>query len=121
MQEPDAHYWPQSSSSTGASLSDGGSSAAIYRDSPHWITNTARGGRASSCPVTRELAAISLAGAAAVGGGVLALDIFETPGGLLINEINYTMEFKNSVAPTGVDIPGRIADYVVARAQLAAA
>ncbi|MDQ2654186.1 MAG: RimK family alpha-L-glutamate ligase, partial [Chloroflexota bacterium] len=34
---------------------------AIYRDSPHWITNTARGGRASNCPVTDELAQISLA------------------------------------------------------------
>ncbi len=29
---------------------------AIYRDSPHWITNTARGGQASNCPVTPELA-----------------------------------------------------------------
>src|SRR5690606_32657966 len=28
---------------------------AIYRDSPHWITNTARGGHASNCPVTPEL------------------------------------------------------------------
>ena len=28
---------------------------AIYRDSPHWITNTARGASASNCPVTDEL------------------------------------------------------------------
>ena len=28
---------------------------AIYRDSPHWITNTARGGKSSNCPVTPEL------------------------------------------------------------------
>ncbi len=27
---------------------------AIYRTSPHWITNTARGGQASNCPVTPE-------------------------------------------------------------------
>ena len=95
--------------------------AAIYRRSPHWITNTARGGRADACPITDELRDIALEGARAVGGGVLALDIFETDDGLLVNEINYTMEFKNSVAPTGVDIPGRIADYVVSRAHLAAA
>ncbi len=87
--------------------------AAIYRTSPHWITNTARGGKATVCPVTPEIAAISLAGAKAVGGGVVALDLFETEAGLLVNEINYTMEFKNSIAPTGVDIPGRIADYVL--------
>lgn len=90
--------------------------AAIYRTSSHWITNTARGGRATVCPVTPEIEAISLAGARAVGGGVLALDLFETESGLQVNEINYTMEFKNSVGPTGVDIPGAIADYALAAA-----
>lgn len=93
--------------------------AAIYRDSPHWITNTARGGKASVCPITPELAGLAVAGAKAVGGpggAVVALDIFETPGGLVVNEINYTMEYRNSIAPTGVNIPGRIADYVLARA-----
>ena len=94
--------------------------AAIYRTSPHWITNTARGGAATSCPITRELAALSLAGARAVGGGIVALDIFETERGLLVNEVNYTMEFKNSIAPTGVDIPGKIVDFVLARAAAAA-
>jgi len=94
--------------------------AAIYRDSPHWITNTARGGRASVCPITPELAHLAAAGARAVGGpkgAVVALDIFETPDGLVVNEINYTMEYRNSIAPTGVNIPGRIADYVLARAR----
>lgn len=89
--------------------------AAIYRASSHWITNTARGGQATVCPVTDELARLAVAGARAVGGGVVALDLFETPGGLIVNEINYTMEFKNSVGPTGVDIPALIVDYVLRR------
>jgi [lysine-biosynthesis-protein LysW]--L-2-aminoadipate ligase len=89
--------------------------AAIYRASPHWITNTARGGQATVCPVTDELAAIALAGARAVGGGIVALDLFETADGLVVNEINYTMEFRNSVGPTGVNIPARIVDYVLQR------
>jgi len=89
--------------------------AAIYRASPHWITNTARGGQATVCRVTPELAAIALAGARAVGGGIVALDLFETADGLIVNEINYTMEFKNSVGPTGVNIPARIVDYVLQR------
>lgn len=89
--------------------------AAIYRASSHWITNTARGGQATVCPVTDELARVAVAGARAVGGGVVALDLFETPGGLIVNEINYTMEFKNSVGPTGVDIPALIVDYVLRR------
>jgi len=87
--------------------------AAIYRTSSHWITNTARGGVASNCPVTDELNDISVRGAKAVGGGVLALDIFETPDGYVVNEVNYTMEFRNSISVTGVDIPAKIIDYVI--------
>ena len=30
-----------------------------------------------------------------------------------MNEVNYTMEFRNSIDTTGVNIPGRFADYVV--------
>lgn len=88
--------------------------AAIYRDSPHWITNTARGGVASNCPVTKELADICRRASEAVGGGILAMDVFETDQGLSINEINHTMEFKNSEKPTAVDISGEIVEYCVA-------
>ncbi len=84
---------------------------AIYRESEHWITNTARGGKVSNCPVTDELNDISLKAASAVGGGVLAIDLFETGDGLIVNEVNHTMEFKNSVEPTGVDIPSRVITY----------
>ena len=87
---------------------------AIYRDSEHWITNTARGGKASNCPVTPEIDALSRAAAQAVGGGVVAVDLLESERGLLVNEVNYTMEFRNSIDTTGVDIPGRIVDYVIA-------
>jgi [lysine-biosynthesis-protein LysW]--L-2-aminoadipate ligase len=88
--------------------------AAIYRTSPHWITNTARGGHASNCPITPEIDHISRAAAQAAGGGMLAVDILESPDGrLLVSEVNHTPEFRNSIAPTGVDIPGKIVDYVL--------
>jgi [lysine-biosynthesis-protein LysW]--L-2-aminoadipate ligase len=88
---------------------------AITRSSAHWITNTARGGQSANCPVTAEINDLSIAAANAVGGGVVAVDLLETAAGdLLINEVNYTMEFRNSINPTGVDIPARIIDYVVA-------
>jgi [lysine-biosynthesis-protein LysW]--L-2-aminoadipate ligase len=91
---------------------------AIYRTSAHWITNTARGGQASNCPVTPELNELCVAGAQAVGGGVVALDLFEDDHrGLLVNEINYTMEFRNSIDTTGVNIPARVIDYVLDVAQ----
>ncbi len=88
--------------------------AAIYRTSEHWITNTARGGIASKCPVTPELADLSIRAAHAVGGGVVAIDLLETRDGrVLVNEVNYTMEFRNSIETTGVNIPARIIDYVL--------
>ncbi len=87
---------------------------AIARDSSHWITNTARGGKVRNWPVDEELDRLSRAAAAAVGGGVVAIDLLPTRDGrLLVNEVNYTMEFKNSVEPTGVDIPARIVDWVL--------
>jgi [lysine-biosynthesis-protein LysW]--L-2-aminoadipate ligase len=88
--------------------------AAIYRHSPHWITNTARGAEASNCPITPEIDRLSRAAAEAVGGGVVAVDILETPDSrLLVSEVNHTPEFRNSIAPTGVDIAGRIVDYAL--------
>jgi [lysine-biosynthesis-protein LysW]--L-2-aminoadipate ligase len=87
---------------------------AIYRTSRHWITNTARGGLASNCPVTPALSDICIGAAQAVGGGVVAIDVLEAPDGrLLVNEVNYTMEFRNSIDTTGVNIPARVIDYVV--------
>lgn len=86
----------------------------IMRHSAHWITNTARGGKAENCPITPEIDELSRAAAVAVGGGILAVDLLETETGeLLVNEVNYTMEFRNSIKPTGVDIPARMVDYVL--------
>ncbi len=91
---------------------------AIYRTSPHWITNTARGGQATNCPITPEINTLCQRAAAAVGGGVLALDLFETPEGeLLMNEINHTMEFRNSSTPTGVNIADAVVRYAITQAQ----
>jgi [lysine-biosynthesis-protein LysW]--L-2-aminoadipate ligase len=89
--------------------------AAIYRSSDHWITNTARGGSASNCPLTDELVEVASAAARAVGGGVLAVDVIESERGLLVVEVNHTMEFRNSVSTTGVDIPARVVRYAAER------
>ena len=90
--------------------------AAIYRTSDHWITNTARGALASKCEVTEDVAQISVAAAEAVGGGIVAVDLFESDDGLLVNEVNYTMEFRNSIDTTGIDIPAVVASYVIEQA-----
>ena len=111
-------YVPKPGRDIRAFVVGGETIAAIYRASDHWITNTARGGKATNCPVTPELADLCVRAARAVGGGVVAIDVLEGPEGLLVNEVNYTMEFRNSIDTTGVNIPAKVIDYVleVARA-----
>ena len=91
---------------------------AIYRTSESWITNTARGGIASNCPLTPELIDICQRTARAVGFGMLAIDVFETADGLVVNEVNHTMEFRNSITTTGVNIPALMVDYVLSQARV---
>ncbi|QOJ01639.1 MAG: lysine biosynthesis protein LysX [Phycisphaeraceae bacterium] len=91
--------------------------AAILRRSEHWITNTARGGKAEGLTIDPDLARVCRGAARAVGGGVLAIDVLEHPArGYLVGEVNHTMEFRNSIEPTGVDIPGRVIDHLLALA-----
>lgn len=85
---------------------------AIKRFSDHWITNTARGATTENYPLTDELISVSNQAAAAVGGGVLAVDLFETADGYVVNEVNSTMEFRNSIDVTGVDIPARVVEFL---------
>jgi len=95
-----------------------GTICAMYRRADHWITNTARGGEGVVCPITPELDDLCARAALAVGGGVLAVDLIEDPQrGLLINEINHTMEFNTLMPTTGFDIPGMIVDYLLAVAR----
>jgi len=88
---------------------------AIYRSSENWITNTARGGVASNCPLTPQLEQICRQTTRAIGGGLLAVDLFETETGYTVNEVNHTMEFRNSISTTGVNIPAEMAKYVLAQ------
>ena len=92
---------------------DGEPIAAIYRASDNWITNTARGGIATNCPITPEMDEICRRTAQAMGGGLLAVDLFETEDGFTVNEVNHTMEFRNSIETTGINIPAHMVDYVI--------
>jgi [lysine-biosynthesis-protein LysW]--L-2-aminoadipate ligase len=91
--------------------------AAVYRIADHWITNTARGAKTEECKVTDEINELSIKAANSVGGGVIAVDLMESKQGLTITEVNYTMEFKNSIVPTGVDIPMKIIEYAMSEAR----
>ena len=92
---------------------------AMYRNSEHWITNTARGGGGELCPITPEIEDICLRASKAVGGGLLGVDLVEHPQkGLVVNEINHTMEFHTMQPLSGIDIAGEIVEYVVRTAMM---
>lgn len=96
---------------------------AIYRNAGHWITNTARGGQGTLCPITPEIEDLCLRASQAVGGGVLGIDLVEHPQrGLLVNEVNHTTEFHTAQPLSGIDIADEIVAYTleVARQHLAA-
>ncbi len=92
--------------------------AAIYRVAvkDELRTNTALGGRAEPCPITPEIENLSLRAAEAVGGnGVYGIDILIGDKGMVVNEVNHTVEFHTTVPVTGIDVPGLIIDYVLER------
>ena len=49
----------------------------------------------------------------ATKNGLLAIDLLETPDGLTIIEVNHTMEFRNSIHTTGINIPQHMVDYLL--------
>ena len=91
--------------------------AAVYRYSAEneWRTNVARGGKAENAPITNELEEIAMRAARAVGGGVLGVDLMEDKQrGLLVHEINNTVEFRGASNVSSTDIASAIIDYSIA-------
>lgn len=93
---------------------------AIRRRSDHWITNTARGGRAEKHPLDATLETLLRQVQEAIGGDFLAVDLFASVRGWLVNEVNDSAEFRNSIEPTGVDIPGAVVRHAWSLAAAAA-
>lgn len=86
-----------------------------YSSSDEWRTNMALGGRSESCPLTPELEEIGLKSAKAVGGGILGVDAMEGPDGIVVHEVNGTVEFKGISSVSKVDIASTIIEYLIDR------
>ncbi len=87
--------------------------AGMYRRSASWRTNAARGATTEPLPLTEELSDLAVRAARAMGGGVLAVDLMESPSGLVVHEVNPTPEFKALAAATGIDIAGPIVEHAM--------
>ncbi|MBE44583.1 MAG: lysine biosynthesis protein LysX [Thaumarchaeota archaeon] len=87
---------------------------AIYRYSPEgeWRTNISRGGKAELCPITNELEDICMKTSKAVGSGILGIDLMEDKEkGLVVHEVNNTVEFKGASTVSEKDIAAEIVNY----------
>ncbi|HXT84331.1 MAG TPA: lysine biosynthesis protein LysX [Verrucomicrobiae bacterium] len=88
--------------------------AAIYRyaSDDEWRTNVSRGGKAEMIKITSELEGVAIKAAKAVGTGILGIDLMEDDKyGLLVHEINNTVEFRGASSATGMNIAQKIIDY----------
>jgi [lysine-biosynthesis-protein LysW]--L-2-aminoadipate ligase len=90
--------------------------AAIYRYSSQseWRTNVARGGKVELAPITKEMEDLALRAAKTVGGGILGVDMMEDKShGIVVHEVNNTVEFRGAASVSKADIPGEMIDYAV--------
>ena len=92
--------------------------ASIYRNAPldDWRSNVALGGEAKPCQLHEEEQELVLKSADAVGGEIVGVDAMESPRGFLIHEVNSNVEFRGATSGSGVDVAGRILDYLTERA-----
>jgi [lysine-biosynthesis-protein LysW]--L-2-aminoadipate ligase len=89
--------------------------AAMYRTSSgSFKTNIALGAEPVVCEITKELEDVCMRAAKAVGGGILGIDLMEDKKrGLVVHEVNNTVEFKGLAKVAKKDIPKEMIDFAI--------
>lgn len=89
--------------------------AAMYRKSSGGFkTNIALGADPEICEITKEMEDLCEKASKAVGGGILGVDIMEDEKrGLLVHEVNNTVEFKGLARVAKTNIPREMVQYAV--------
>jgi len=89
--------------------------SAMYRKSSGGFkTNIALGADPELCEITKEIEDLCEKTSKAVGGGILGIDLMEDKErGLVVHEVNNTVEFKGLVKVSNRNIPKEMIDYAV--------
>ncbi len=89
--------------------------SAMYRKSSGGFkTNIALGADPELCEITKEIEDLCEKTSKAVGGGILGIDLMEDKEkGLVVHEINNTVEFKGLVKVSKKNIPKEMIDYAI--------
>lgn len=89
--------------------------AAMYRKSSGGFkTNIALGADPELCEITKEIEDISAKASKAMGGGILGIDIMEDEKrGLVVHEVNNTVEFKGLARVSRRNIPKEMVEFAL--------
>ena len=89
--------------------------AAMYRKSSDGFkTNIALGADPELCEITKEMEEIAIKASKAVGGGILGIDMMEDEKeGLVVHEVNNTVEFKGLARVAKRNIPKAMVEYAI--------
>ena len=88
---------------------------AMYRkSSDSFKTNIALGAEPEICEITNEIEQLCASASKAVGGGILGVDLMEdNEKGLVVHEVNNTVEFKGLVKVANINIPKEMIEFAI--------
>jgi [lysine-biosynthesis-protein LysW]--L-2-aminoadipate ligase len=90
--------------------------AAMYRKSSDgsFKTNIALGADPELCNITKEMEDMAVKASKAMGGGILGIDMMEDDKkGLVVHEVNNTVEFKGLARVAHRNIPKEMVEYAL--------
>ena len=89
--------------------------AAMYRKSSGGFkTNIALGADPELCEITKEIEDMAIKASNAMGGGILGIDMMEDDErGLLVHEVNNTVEFKGLAKVAQRNIPKKMIEFAL--------
>ena len=87
--------------------------AAVSVLTHHWVGSITDGGQMVNEPVTEELSALAVSAVRAIGGGVAVVDMVRTKDAWHVHEIGPPSSLCEASDVTGINIPGKIMDYVI--------
>ncbi|WP_114578202.1 lysine biosynthesis protein LysX [Saliphagus sp. LR7] len=99
---------------------DGEPIAAMARSSDHWLTNAAKGAETEPFELDARAEELVAEASAAVGGGLLGVDLMEAGDDYTVHEVNHTVEFKALDGAVEEDVAGRVVDWLEETAASAA-
>ncbi|MEM3736664.1 MAG: RimK family alpha-L-glutamate ligase [Candidatus Bathyarchaeia archaeon] len=91
--------------------------ASIIRRSASWKTNVSQGAIPIPYNPSSEVKDLAVKAANTIGCEIAGVDLMEGEDGLLVHEINSQPGFQGLQTATGIDVAGKMADYVIQKAR----